>query len=153
MTNQNATSVHQDETPTIKNYEDIASLANDAIKNKDTSVIEEIEDKNHLKYMQKDVEMRILRKDSIFSIISLDIGIRGIFLCIFAIGVSFVLVGIPIDGLSKIAYLICGFFIILLCATGLVRWDRKNKKEFEKIDKDAEFMCELILKIEEKLLK
>ena len=79
MTNQNATSVHQDETPTIKNYEDIASLANDAIKNKDTSVIEEIEDKNHLRYMQKDVEMWLIRKDSIFSIISLDIGIRGIF--------------------------------------------------------------------------
>ena len=153
MANLTANSVHQDETPTIENYKDIVSSVDKAIENKDTSVIEEIEDKNHLKYMQKYVEVRLLRKGSILSIQSLDIGIRGIFLCIFAIGVSFVLVGIPIDGLSKIAYLIGGFFIILLGTTGLVRWDRKHKKELEKIDKDAEFMCDLILKIEEKLLK
>ena len=67
MTNQNATSVHQDETPTIENYGDIISLVDDAIKNKDTSVIEEIKDKNHLKCMQKDVQVRLLRTSSIFS--------------------------------------------------------------------------------------
>ena len=131
----------------------LVALVDNAIKNEDTSVIEEIEDKNHLKYMQKDVEMRILRKGSIFSSLSLDIGIKGIFFCIFAIGVSFVLVGIPIDGLSKIAYFIGGFFIILLCTTGLVWWDRKYKKELEKMDKDFKVMYDLILKIEEKLLK
>ena len=131
----------------------LAALVDDAIKNKDTSVIEETEDKNHLKYMQKDVEMRILRKDSIFSILSLDIGIKGIFLCIFAIGLSLFLVGISIDGLSEITYPVCGFFIMLFAGVGVVWWDRKYKKELEKIGKDAEFMCDLILKIEEKLLK
>jgi len=101
MTDRNATSVHQDETPTIENYNDIVSLVDDAIKNKDTSVIEEIEDKNHLKYMQKDVEVRLLRKGSIYSSRSLYIGNTGIALCALAIGLSLILIGNPIDGLVK----------------------------------------------------
>jgi len=153
MANLTANSVHQDETPTIENYKDIVSSVDKAIENKDTSVIEEIEDKNHLKYMQKYVEVRLLRKGSIWSIQSLDIGIRGIFLGIFAIGVSIVLVGTPIDGLSKITYPVCGFVIILLSIVGVVWWSRKRKKELEKMDGAIEFMCNLTLKIEEKLLK
>jgi len=153
LTNRDATSVRQDETPTIENYMDIVSLVDKAIENEDTSVIEEIEDKNHLKYMQKDAEVRLLRNDSIVSSLSLGIGIKAIFLCIAAIGLSFFLVGIPIGGLPKIAYFIGGFFIILLGVMGSVWWDRKYKKELEKRDKAIEFMCTLILKIEEKLLK
>ena len=75
------------------------------------------------------------------------------FLCIFAIGVSFVLVGIPIDGLSEITYPVCGFVIILLSIMGVEWWGRKRKKELEKIDGAIEFMCNLTLKIEGKLLK
>jgi len=88
MTNRDATSVRQDETPTIENYKDIVSLVDKAIENGKTSVIEEIEDKNHLKYMQKDVEMRILRKGSISSSRSLYISNTGIALCALAIGLS-----------------------------------------------------------------
>ena len=153
MTKRDATSVRQDETPTIENYKDIVSSVDKAIENKDTSFIEEIEDKNHLKYMQKDVEVRLLRKGSIFPILSLDIGIKGIFLCIFAIGLSLFLVGISIDGLSEITYPVCGFFIMLFAGVGVVWWDRKYKKELEKIGKNFKFMYDLILKIEEKLLK
>ena len=159
MANLTANSVHQDETPTIENYKDIVSSVDKAIENKDTSVIEEIEDKNHLKYMQKDVEVRLLRKDSIFSSLSLDIGIKGIFLCIlaiglssFAIGLSSVLVGSPIDGLFKIIYTVGGICIMLLGIWGVVQY-RKPKKELEKIENDVKTMCDLILKIEEKLLK
>jgi len=147
MTNRDATSVRQDETPTIENYKDIVSLVDKAIENGKTSVIEEIEDKNHLKYMQKDVEMRILRKGSISSSRSLYISNTGIALCALAIGLSlsFISIGIPIDGLSKILYFIGGVVIICL---GIIIFIR-----FKNIDKDIEFMCDLILKIEEKLLK
>lgn len=147
MTNRDATSVRQDETPTIENYKDIVSSVDKAIEKKDTSVIEEIEDKNHLKYMQKDVEVRLLRKGSIFSSLSLYIGNTGIGLCALAIGLSlsFILIGIPIDGLSKILYSVGCVVIICLGIIILIR--------FKNIDKDIEFMCDLILKIEEKLLK
>lgn len=66
-------------------------------------------------------------------------------------GVSFVSVGISIDGLPKITYTVCGIVIILLTIIGVVLWVRKHK-ELEKIDKDAKFACDFILKIEEKLL-
>ena len=147
MTNRDATSVRQDETPTIENYKDIVSSVDKAIENKDTSVIEEIEDKNHLKYMQKDVEVRILRKGSISSSRSLYISNTGIALCVLAIGLSlsFISIGIPIDGLSKILYSVGAVVIICL---GIIIFIR-----FKKIDKDIEFMCDLILKIEEKLLE
>ena len=153
MTKRDANSVRQDETPTIENYKDIVSLVDKAIKNKDTSVIEEIEDKKHLKYMQKDVEVRLLIKDSIFSSLSLYIGNTGISIGALAIGLSLFLVGIPIDGLSEITYPVGGFVIMLFVGMGVVWWDRKYKKELEKMDKDIEFMYDLILKIEEKLLK
>ena len=66
---------------------------------------------------------------------------------------SFVLVGTPINGLSKITYPVCGFVIILLSIVGVEWWSRKRKKELEKMDGAIEFMCNLTLKIEEKLLK
>ena len=150
MANRDATSVHQYETPTIENYKDIVSLVDDAIKNKDTSVIEEIEDKNHLKYMQKDVEVRLLRKGSIFSIQSLYVGNRGVGFGVLAIGLSFFLIGISIDDLYKIIYSVCGFFI--MCA-GIIMVIIPYTKWFKKIEKDVGTMCDLILKIEEKLLK
>ena len=124
----------------------LVALVDKAIENKDTSVIEEIEDKNHLKYMQKDVEVRLLRTDSIYSSLSLYVGNMGIGFGTFAIGLSFFLIGIPIDGLAEITYPIGGF--VIMCAGIIV-----CIKGFKKIDKNIEFMCDLILKIEEKLLK
>ena len=128
----------------------LVALVDKAIENKDTSVIEEIEDKNHLKYMQKDVEVRILRKGSIFSSLSLYVGNMGIGFGALAIGLSLFLVGIPIDGLSEITYPVGGF--VIMCV-GIIIVIIPNTKWFKNIDKDIEFMCDLILKIEEKLLK
>ena len=151
MTKRDATSVRQDETPTIENYKDIVSSVDKAIENKDTSVIEETEDKNHLKYMQKDVEVRLLRKGSTFSSLSLYIGNKGIGLCALAIGLSFSSINIPIDGLSETTYHAGGLFI--MCLGIIIIFIIPRTKWFKNIDKDAEFMCDLILKIEEKLLK
>ena len=128
----------------------LVALVDKAIENKDTSVIEEIEDKNHLKYMQKDVEVRILRKGSIFSSLSLYIGNTGIGIGALAIGLSLFLVGIPIAGLSEITYPVGGF--VIMCV-GIIIVIIPHTKWFKNIDKDIEFMCDLILKIEEKLLK
>ena len=117
---QNVNSANQDKTQTIKNSKDIIALVEDAIKNKDASVIEKIEDKNHLKYMQKVVEVGILRKCLISSIPSLYIGNKGIILGLIAIGVSFFLVAIPIDNLSKITFPLGG--VIIIC--GKAQWIR-----------------------------
>lgn len=149
---ENANSIHQDKTPTIKSSIDIIALVEDALENKDTSVIEKIKDKNHLKYMQKVVEVAIIGKGLIFSSLSVYIGAKGISLCIIAIGVSFFLVGISMDNLSKITYPLTGAFIVGLGMWQGIKTD-KRKREFEKIERDIEFMHAFILKIEEKLLK
>ena len=148
---ENANSIHQDKTPTIKSFIDIIALVEDAIENKDTSVIEKIEDKNHLKYMQKVVEVAIIRKGLIFSSLSVDIGVKGISLGMIAIGISFFLVGISMDNLSKITYPLGGVIIIGIGIYGIKT--NKLKRGFEKIERDIEFMHAFILKIEEKLLK
>ena len=148
---QNMNSANQDKTQTIKNSADIIALVEDAIKNKDASIIEKIEDKNHLKYMQKVVEVGILKNGLIFSIPSVSIGI-GISIGIIAIGVSFLVVTIPIDNLSKITYPVGG--VIIICMG--IYYGIKAKKldgEFEEIKRDIEFMRDFILEIEGKLLK
>lgn len=149
---QNMNSVSQDKTQTIKSSTDIIALVEDAIKNKDTSVIKKIEDKNHLKYMQKVVEVEILRTDLIFSIPSVSIGIKGIILGTIAIGLSIFLVAIPIDNLPKIISPLVGVIII---GVGIYYYIKANKldREFEKIKRHIEFMHDFILEIEEKLLK
>jgi hypothetical protein len=148
---QNMNSARQDKTQTIKSSTDIIALVEDAIKNEDSSVIEKIEDKNHLKYMQKVVEVGILKNGLIFSIPSVSIGI-GISIGIIAIGVSFLVVTIPIDNLSKITYPVGG--VIIICMG--IYYGIKAKKldgEFEEIKRDIEFMRDFILEIEGKLLK
>lgn len=151
FSHKNKNSIYQDKIQTIKNSTDIIALVEDAIKNKDTSIIEKIEDKNHLKYMQKVVEVGILKNGLIFSIPSVSIGI-GISIGIIAIGVSFLVVTIPIDNLSKITYPVGG--VIIICMG--IYYGIKAKKldgEFEEIKRDIEFMRDFILEIEGKLLK
>lgn len=133
------------------NFQDLKCMVCESVKNNDASFIEAIKDENQLRYVQKLIEVLISRRGSIFSYQSFLIGIDGIGLAFMAIGISFVLAGISAyisTDVSKIIYTLNGFIILYL---GM--WIGRRRKEFKNIEKDTEFMHEISLRIEEKLLK
>lgn len=123
------------ETKTEINFESLRTIVDDAIKNKNTSAIEVIEDEKQLRYMQKYAEL-LVSKDEI------SVGIYGYVLTLIAIGVSYLLVNPP--NFTKLMSPYSGFLIIIFGLIVMFFWKRKYKPEIE-------FMHEIILKIEEKL--
>jgi hypothetical protein len=134
------------------NFESLKAIVDDAIKNKNTSAIEAIEDEMHLRYIEKYLESLISNNSTKISFLSLDTDIKGISIGFIAAGLSLFLGGLSIDNISKILYSIGGIIVMFL---GLLldRKTNKYKREFEKVEKDIGFMHTIILKIEEKLLK
>lgn len=131
---------------------DLKALVKKAIENEDFSIIEAIKDKNQLRYIQKYAELFVSNINSKISFLSLYMELKGSNLCIIAIGISLFLVGVSINNITKISYLLTGVVIIGLGVWMEIRIN-KYKKEIEKIEKDIEFMQDFVLKIEEKLLK
>jgi hypothetical protein len=75
------------------NFESLKDIVENAIKNEDTSVIEAIKDDNHLRYIQKYIELQVSEDESRISSSSHFFGIKGFSAAIFAIGVSLSLTG------------------------------------------------------------
>lgn len=137
-----------------KQIKDLEKAVTDAIKEKkkknDLSFLENINDEN-LRYIQKFIDVEISKRNTKISIPSLLVGAAGISLSFVAIGLAFFLVGISLNSVIKIVYPIGGI-IIIFSGIWLFRDINKYKGEFEKVKKEIEFMQDILLEIERKLL-
>ncbi len=128
----------------------LRNRVDEAIKTKNISVIEGIE-KEDLRYAQKYTELQISKIESKASSKSYLIGLEGVSFAIIAIGGSLVLFGISKIPMVETMYFYLGIVIVIM---GMWIWYGGRPyqiKEFDKIEKDIEFMHEIILRIEEKL--
>lgn len=130
------------------NFEGLKAIVDNATKNKDTSTIEAIEGDKQLRYLQKYTELRISKGESSISSSSLFAGVIGLGVGVFAIGVSVFLTGASI--VPKEVFTISGIIMMGLGIWAILKI-KKAYKEFEKIERDIEFMHVIILKTEEKL--
>ncbi len=131
------------------NFVFLRGIVDNAIKNRDTSFIETIEDENQLIYMQKYIDLENTKRSFSVSFVSLYIGIIGFFVAGVAIGISFILTGLT--SVPKSVDIIGGIVIFVLCAYYML----KTKKAFEKFEtnkKDSEFWYDITLKIEERII-
>ncbi|NJD76140.1 MAG: hypothetical protein FIB08_03445 [Candidatus Methanoperedens sp.] len=134
------------------NFESLKAIVNDAIENENISAILAIEDKNQLRYMQKFVEVKLSELTANKSIPSFILSASGIVFGIIAIGLTIFLVGVSLDDVGKIIYRVAGI-ILVIYGIWLFKDIYKYKGKFEKSGKEIKFMYEIILKIEETLIK
>jgi hypothetical protein len=128
----------------------LRTTVDEAIKTKNICIIEGIE-KENLRYAQKYTEVLVSEEELRVSIESYSKGFEGVILAIIAIGISWILFGVSRDPFLEVEFFFLGLVILSL---GLWLWYRVRpyeRKEFEKREKDIEFMHEIILKIEERL--
>ena len=145
---------------------DLKCIVCDAIKNKDISVINAIENEKQLRYIQKVAGLQISKRDSEISFQSGLIGAYGIDLAIAPIGVSIVLVGV-ISFIQMFTtqnfkiFLVSIIFYILLVILGsaivlhgiqISKTIDMYKKDLGIIKKETEFLHYIVLNTEEKLL-
>lgn len=121
------------------NFVCLRAIIDDAIKNKDISAIEAMDNKNkrhekQLRYMQKYAELKISKDGFSF-------GIYSFILAILAIGVSYALINT--QEIQK-AFYPTGVFFIIMALLLLIWWKRKYEPSIN-------FIIQVILKIEEKL--
>ncbi|MCK4796125.1 MAG: hypothetical protein KAT05_02020 [Spirochaetes bacterium] len=134
-----------------KQIKELEKAVTDAIKEKknDLSFLEDINDE-YLRYIQKFIEVEISNRATKLSIPSLLVGAFGIAISFIAIGVSFFLVGISNDSVTKIAFPIGGMILVIL---GLQQVMEINRFKKENVGEDIEFMHKIILEIERRINK
>ncbi|MFZ3059077.1 MAG: hypothetical protein WA102_04980 [Candidatus Methanoperedens sp.] len=119
------------------------------IEDTDTPSIKAVTKGNQLRYIQKYTESLISKSESKNSSNSYFISLFAIAVTLFIIGISVFLAG-DLSSVPKIAFTVIGVIIMVF---GLYYMYKtvEFRKEIKKSEKDAEFMHELVLKIEEKL--
>jgi hypothetical protein len=132
-------------------FDCLRTMVDEAIKTKNICIIDKIEKKNQLRYMQKYAELLVSEKESKISFESYFNGMAGVVLAIVAIGISYFLVGVSKNLMVETTYLFLGIFILII---GSVLWYLimpRKRKGFEKVETDIKFIHIIILKIEEML--
>ncbi|MCZ7402041.1 MAG: hypothetical protein O8C61_07445 [Candidatus Methanoperedens sp.] len=139
------------EAEKVMDFGSLRNIVEEAIRieDTDTSAIKEITKGNQFRYMQKYTESLISKNESKKSSKSYFISIFSIATTLFIIGISVFLAG-DLSSVPKIAFTVFGFILMGLGICSM--FETLNfRKEIKKSEKDAEFMHELILKIQEKL--
>lgn len=129
----------------------LKGVVDNAIKNRDFSFIETTDDENQLIYMQKYIDLENTKRNVVGSFYSLRVGTIGLCMSIVAIGLAFILIAVAsvpksvnilVDIIGGIAIIIMGMYFAI-----------RTNKEFEVNEKDADFRHDIILRIEEQLIR
>ncbi len=139
----------QEDTENKISLESLRSMVDEAIKNKNICIIDKVEHEN-LRYAQKYAESLISKNESNISSKSYFMGINSIVLAFLAIGLSYFLAGISRYQLENVN-VYSGLSIIIFGAVLFLWIKLKKENEIANINKNIEFIHEIILKIEEKL--
>lgn len=128
----------------------LRNMVDEAIKTRDIGIIDRIE-KEDLRYAQKYTEVLVSEEELRVSIESYLKGLEGVILAIMAIGISWIVFGVLRNPILDAEFSFFGFVILILGVLLWYKWRPLKIEEFEKKEKDIQFMHEIILKIEEKL--